>query len=257
MISVKNVLVGLAFALTGYLAARGLWWAGPEPVPHPLLVVATLCLYLSTTWLCLFWDPSKRGRSGASDAGGARDPERLPVLAQVLALACAFLVPTGIAIGVGPDARTEAYATWYLGGIGALMTVVMVRRRPWTAWTGIAALAVASMVWMGPVSALALGLVGSVVWVTCAQLLVLSMDRAARDTARLAQLQRAASAWQASQVVRQRERRVQVQEALAVAGPVLARTIASGGELDRGRPARGATGRGPPARRDPGAATAR
>ena len=76
-----------------------------------------------------------------------------------------------------------------------------------------------------------LGLVGSVVWVASAQLLLRSMDRAARDTARLAQLQRAASAWQASQVGRQRERRVQVQQALAVAGPVLARTVSSGGEL--------------------------
>ncbi len=65
-----------------------------------------------------------------------------------------------------------------------------------------------------------------------AQLLLLSMDRAARDTARLAQLQRAASAWQASQGGRQRERRVQIQQALAVAGPVLARTVSSGGELD-------------------------
>ena len=56
------------------------------------------------------------------------------------------------------------------------------------------------MVWMGPAAALALGLVGSVVWVALAELLLRSMDRAARDTARLAQLQRAASAWQASQV---------------------------------------------------------
>ena len=87
------------------------------------------------------------------------------------------------------------------------------------------------MVWMGPAAALALGLVGSIVWVAAAQLLLLSMDRAARDTARLAQLQRAASAWQASQSGRQRERRVQVQQALAVAGPVLARTVSSGGAL--------------------------
>ena len=85
---------------------------------------------------------------------------------------------------------------------------------------------------MGPAAALALGLVGSVVWVAVGRSSsLLSMDRAARDTARLAQLQRAASAWQASQVGRQRERRVQVQQALAVAGPVLARTVSSGGAL--------------------------
>lgn len=164
-------------------------------------------------------------------ADGIRGPLPLPVLAQVLALACALIVPSAIAIAVGPYSRDEPFATWYLGGIGALMTIVMVRRRPWTAWAGILALAVAAMVWIGPLQALALGLVGSIVWVTCAQLLVLSMDRAARDTSRLTRLQRAASAWQTSQVVRQRERRVQVQKALAVAGPILTRTVAQAGSL--------------------------
>lgn len=232
MISVKNVLVALSVAFTAYLAARGLWWT--SPVPYPLLVVGALGLYLGTTWLCIFWEPP---RPSAAPAGSqvnlptGRTQPRLPVLAQMLALTCAAVVPSAISFAVGPESRTAPFATWYLGGIGALMTIVMVRRRPWTAWTGIAALAVASMAWMGVASALALGLVGSIVWVTCAQLLVLSMDRAARDTGRLAQLQRAASAWQASQAMRQRERRVQVQEALAVAGPVLTRTVATGGAL--------------------------
>ncbi|MDY0908972.1 hypothetical protein [Microbacterium sp. CFBP9034] len=231
MISVKNVLIALGVALTAYLAARGLWW-GSVPVPQPLVVVATLGMYLATTWLCIFWEPAAPPTEGdAAAAPTARGPSKLPAVAQGLALACAIIVPSAIAFAVGPDSRTASFATWYLGGIGALMTIVMVRRRPWTAWIGTAILAIASMVWMGAAAALALGLVGSIVWVASAQLLVRSMDRAARDTARLAQLQRAASGWQASQAVRQRERRVQVQEALAVAGPVLTRTVATGGSL--------------------------
>jgi hypothetical protein len=229
MISVKNVLVLLAIAFTAYLAARGLWWT--DPVPQPLIVVAALALYLVTTWLCIFWEPAAADDREQIEGGGIRGPRPLPVPAQVLALVAAALVPSAIAIAVGPDSRTESFATWYLGGIGALMTIVMVRRRPWTAWVGIVMLTAASMAWMGPLNALSLGLVGSVVWVTCAQLLVRSIDRAARDTSRLTLLQRAASAWQTSQVVRQRERRVQVQKALAVAGPVLTRTVAQGGEL--------------------------
>ncbi|MBD8022267.1 hypothetical protein [Microbacterium gallinarum] len=232
MISVKNVLVALAVAFTAYLAARGLWWT--EPVPYPLIVVATLGMYLATTWLCIFWDPASisaaQEEEHIGDAHRARG--RLPVPAMILALAAAIIVPSAISFAVGPGAVTSGFATWYLGGIGALMTIVMVRRRPWTAWAGIVILAVGSMAWMGPANALALGLVGSIVWVTCAQLLVRSLDRAARDTSRLAQLQRAASAWQASQVGRQRERRVQVQQALAVAGPVLTRTVATGGRLN-------------------------
>ncbi|GAA2988692.1 hypothetical protein JOD63_001963 [Microbacterium terrae] len=252
MISVKNVLVALAVAFTAYLAARGLWWT--EPVVAPLVIVATLGLYLLTTLLCVVWEPRRaRGvddddaesdgvpaETAVTDAetaepGTATEPARaaapLPMAAQVLALVCAVLVPSAVAYAVGPDARTAPFATWYLGGIGALMTIVMVRRRPWTAWVGTALLAIASMVWIGPAAALALGLVGSIVWVGVAQLLVWSLDRAERDTARLAGLQRAASAWQASQLARRRERRVRVQQALTAAGPVLSRAIAQGGTL--------------------------
>ena len=228
MISVRHVLMGLAVAFTAYLAARGLWWTAP--VPYPLVIFGSFALYLTTTLLCIFWTRPGATRTTAPTSA-RRDPGRLPAWAAVLALAVAAIVPSAVAFAVGPESRTAPFATWYLGGIGALMTIVMVRRRPWTAWSGMALLTVASMAWMGPVSALSLGLVGSLVWVWAAQLLIRSMDRAARDTSRLAQLQRAASAWQAAQVVRQRERRVQVQRALAVAGPVLARTVATGGEL--------------------------
>lgn len=232
MTSVKNVLVALGVAFTAYMAARGLWWT--EDVLMPLVVVAALGFYLATTWLCIFWEPVRSAPTLSDEHATAtvqRSQPRLPVIAQILALACAAIVPSAISLSVGAESRTAPFATWYLGGIGALMTIVMVRRRPWTAWTGIVLLAIASMMWMGVAGALALGLVGSIVWVTCAQLLTFSLDRAARDTGRLAQLQRAASAWQASQAMRQRERRVQVQEALAVAGPVLTRTVATGGAL--------------------------
>jgi len=234
MISVRQIIVGLGLAFTAYLAARGLWWTAP--VPEPLVVIAALVLYLVTTWLCIFWErrrPTAPGADGA-DAGPMSTASRttLPSWAGVLTLASAFIVPSAIAVAVAPDDRTAPFATWYLGGIGALMTIVMVRRRPWIAWIGITALAVASMAWMGPLTALNLGLVGSIVWVAATQLMLLSIDRAASDTAQLAQLQRAASAWQASQSGRQRERRIQVQRALAVAGPVLTQTVASGGSLD-------------------------
>lgn len=235
MISVRTVLVSLAVAFTAYLAARGLWWT--KPVPMPIVVVLALGLYLVTTWLCVFWEP--RRSSPAPDRAedlaltiGSRGPTLLPVSAAILAIVTTVLVPIAIGLAVGEDNRTQPYATWYLGGIGALTTIVMVRRRTWVAWAGIVILGVESMLLMGWIDALSLGLVGSIVWVGVAQLLLWSMDRAARDTARLAQLQRAASAWQASQSGRQRERRVQVQRALAVAGPILARTVATTGSLD-------------------------
>ena len=133
MISVRNVLIWLALAFTAYLAARGLWWTAP--VPQPLVVITALGLYLVTTWLCLFWEPSPPPAATGEDLSAAapRGPSTLPALAAVLALACALLVPSAIAVGVGAESRTALFATWYLGGIGALMTIVMVRRRLWTA----------------------------------------------------------------------------------------------------------------------------
>ena len=233
MISVRRIIVGIGLAFTAYLALRGLWWTAP--VLQPLVIVASLSLYLATTWLCIFWEPrtalAPKQPEAAATALIGRSRTSLPRWAGVLALASAFIVPSAIAVAVGPENRTEPFATWYLGGIGALMTIVMVRRRPWVAWIGTAALAVASIGWMGLFPALSLGLVGSIVWVAATQLMLLSIDRAARDTAQLAQLQRAASAWQASQSGRQRERRIQVQRALAVAGPVLTQAVASGGSL--------------------------
>jgi hypothetical protein len=232
VIRVKNVLAVLAVAFTAYLAARGLWWT--EPVDHPFVIVAALALYLVVTWLCIFWQPAPAPSLEADGDDNPRRSPRLPVLAQVAALACAVIVPTAISWAVGPAARTDSFGTWYIGGIGALMVIVMVRGRPWAAWAGLALLAVGSSAWMGLVPALQLGLVGSVVWLVVAQLVMYSVTRAARDTSRLARLQRAASAWQTSQVVRQRERRVQVQKALAVAGPVLTRTVAQTGALTDG-----------------------
>ena len=93
-------------------------------------------------------------------------------------------------------------------------------------------LVVTASAYLGFVVALNLGLVGSIMWVVVAGLLVMFWDRAVRDTERLAEIQQAVSAWHATQRVRQRERRLRTQFALAVAGPVLSRVVAARGVLD-------------------------
>lgn len=227
MRSVRTVLMGLGLLFTAYMAGRGLWWT--DPVRSPALVIAALLLYLATTWLCILL-PATPAEQDAASGARVRAP-RMPLWAALLALLTALVVPTAIVLAVGPQSRA-GFATWYIGGIGALMTIVMVRRRPWFAWAGTAALAAGSAIWLGPLTALALGMVGSLMWVTVAHLVVFSLGKAEGDTSRLAGLQQAASAWQASQAGRQRERRVQIQRALAVAGPVLTRVVLTGGVLD-------------------------
>lgn len=224
--TVRAIVSALALAFTAYLAARGLWWTGP--VTHGWLIVVALVWYLLVTWTWIFWET--RGRSATAGAT-AQGRSRLPLWGGILALSVVVFVPNAVMLAVPEEARHQPYATWVIGATGALMTIVMVRRRTWTAWIGLVLSAVSVSIWMGPIPALSLGLVGSFVWVAAAQLLVFALDRAARDTDQLAELQQAASAWQAAQAGRQRERRVQVQRALQIAGPILGRTIETGGNL--------------------------
>ena len=110
--------------------------------------------------------------------------------------------------------------------------VCVVRRRFVVGWLVVLVLVVASSAYLGLFVALSLGLVGSIMWVAVAHLLVMFWDRAVRDTERLAGIQQAVSAWHATQQVRQKERRLRTQFALAVAGPVLSRAVASRGALN-------------------------
>jgi hypothetical protein len=214
-VSVRAALSALGVVFTAYLAVGGLVWT--ETPERPLLVGAAVGLYLVTTWLCIFWGPVSKP---------------LSMWLVVLALASAVLVPHATWLGAGADSVLRPYATWGLGGISALMAILVVRGRVWAAWIGVVAIVVTGSFWIGIVSTLSLGAVGAVVWVGIAQLVTGLMARAARDTAELTELQRSSSEWLASQTGRRRERRVTVQRAIALAGPVLTRVIETGAALD-------------------------
>lgn len=237
-VSFGRVLTALGVAFTGYLAVGGMWWTGP--VDSPVVLIHALAFYLVVTGLCIFW-PSRPARpvAGAAAPGavssvtaGLGRSASLPLWVALLGFVAAILIPNATWWAVAAEARTDAFATWTLGGIGALMAVLVVRRRGLVAWAGIVMLSLSSILWIGLPATLSLGAVGAVLWVGGAQLIVLLTDRAARETAELTQLQREASEWLATQEGRRRERRVRVQHALAVAGPVLSRTIAADGDLD-------------------------
>ncbi len=222
------LLVGIVF--TAYHAARTLFWTGP--VVHPVLIIITVCIVALVTLIGLFAE--SRNPVVPSDVAltaGGNGPGVLPMWAGVLAMVTAALTPTAVAIGVGREHVDAPYATGYIGGVGLLLTVVMIRRRVMCAWIGVGLLVIGSVAWLGPLGAFSFGLVGAIMWVSVAQIIMHSLDRASRDTMRLLELQRAAAAWQAAQSVRRRERRVRVQFALQVAGPLLTRMIGQGGAL--------------------------
>ncbi|MBA8816686.1 hypothetical protein FHX48_001759 [Microbacterium halimionae] len=221
MVSVRTILTVIGVAFTAYLAARGLWWTGD--VTSPALIIAAILLYAATTWLWIFWGARTERQSSVAPG--------VPIWAGVLALAVALAVPNALMVATPPSAHYEPYVTWAIGGIGALMTIIMVRGRWIFAWTGMVLMGGSYMVWLGALEALVYGLIGSIVWVAVAQLALIFLMRASRDAQKLAELQQAASAWQAAHAGRAQERRMHVRRALAEAGPILSRTIVTGAEL--------------------------
>lgn len=213
--SVRSVATALAVGFAVYFAARAVWWT-VQPTA-PLSMVAAIVLYLAVIVATVLIE----------DGGDLR----LPAWWGLVAVAAAVAIPMMVSASLHPVHRTAPFATWYIGALGLLAVVCIARRRPVAGWLVLAVLAGSSMFVLGPFVALELGLVGSFMWTVVAQLLVLFWDRAVRDTERLAEIQRAVSSWHATQLVRQRERRVRVQYALAAAGPVLTRTVAAHGVL--------------------------
>jgi len=213
--SVRSVATALGVGFAIYFAARAVWWT--EQPSQPLLLVAAILLYLVVVITAVLVE--------------APGETRMPVAWAIVAVVAGVIIPVMANASLAPFHRTAPFATWYIGGIGVLSVVCIVRRRPVMGWLVLLVLAISASVLIGPFVALQLGLVGSLTWTLVAQLLVLFWDRAVHDTEHLADIQRAVSAWHATQLVRQRERRVRVQYALAAAGPVLARTVATHGRL--------------------------
>lgn len=228
MRSVRRVLQAIALAFAAYFAVRGL--VLPEGGGSRAVALLAVAIYVALTLLVLFAVHPRTAPADA-DEDAPRAGRPLPWWAGLIALVGAALIPLLVTASTEETQRTASHATWYLGAVGAAMTIVCVRHRPISAWVGIGILTIESSAAIGLPAALSLGLVGSAVWVTLAQLLMIFTDRAYRDTARLAALQQATSAWQASQAVRRLERRRRVQYALAVAGPILSRVIETCGEL--------------------------
>ncbi|MFK3836600.1 hypothetical protein [Microbacterium sp. NPDC087868] len=213
--TVRSVATSLAVGFALYFAARAVWWI-VQPTA-PLLMVLAIALYLLVVNLAILGSP---------------ETVKLPLWTATLAVIVSVIIPIAVTFSLNEAGRTAPFATWYIGGVGLLSVILIVRRRFLTGWLILLLLVATSSVFLGFLeSLLNFGLVGSIMWVVVANLLVWFWDRAVRDTERLAEIQQAVSAWHATQLVRQRERRVRTQFALAVAGPVLSRAVATRGSL--------------------------
>lgn len=212
--TVRSVATSLAVGFALYFVARAIWWIEQPTVP--LLMVLAIAMYLVVVNVAILGDSASL---------------RMPLWTAVLAVVSTALIPALVTLSLDPADRTAPFATWYIGALGLLAVVCIVRRRSVVGWLTLGILIVSASAYLGVGVALSLGLVGSIMWVAVARLLVMFWDRAVRDTERLAEIQQAVSAWHATQRVRQRERRLRTQFALAVAGPVLSRVVAARGDL--------------------------
>jgi hypothetical protein len=213
--TVRSVATSLAVGFAMYFVARGIWWI--EQPTAPLLMVAAIGLYLVAVNAAILWRSAQ--------------VVRMPLWVALGALAAGAVIPALVTLSLNPLTLRSPFATWYIGALGLLGMVCIVRRRFVIGWLVIVVLVVSASAYLGFVDSLSRGVVGSVMWVAVAHLLVMFWDRAVRDTERLAGIQQAVSAWHATQQVRQRERRLRTQFAIAVAGPVLTRAVATRGEL--------------------------
>lgn len=213
--TVRSVATSLAVGFALYFVARAVWWI--EQPSAPLLMVAAIGGYFAVVNIAIL---------------GAPMSLRMPLWSAVLALLVSAIIPVLVTLSLEPADRTAPFATWYVGGLGVLGVVCVVRRRFLIGWAILAMLVGVASCCLGFAVALNLGLVGSIMWVVVARLLVMFWDRAVCDTERLAEIQQAVSAWHATQQVRQRERRLRTQFALDVAGPILSRVVAARGSLD-------------------------
>lgn len=209
----RFMLIGLALLWAGYnivlavvtLEAHSVLWTAIAAIACYVLGVA-LALLGTGRWL------------------------QLPLLA---ALGVAALGLGTVLFGVqGLDpAAPLGYATWFVGGYGVLMTIIMTRRQPWVAWSGIVVLVALLGVWSGPGGILSLGALGPVAWVLVAQLILLGLRSAERDARLLAEAEQEASNWQALQEAVVAERVVRLQQTERRARPLLERIVSSKGVL--------------------------
>jgi hypothetical protein len=183
-------------------------------VRHVGPVIACMLLYAAATAVALI----ARGQV-------------LPIWAGCFALTCAIVIPIVNAQQIPASALGPGYATWYVAAIGTLMVILVVRRRIWFAWVGIAVLIAHTILWDGPGAIGTLGVTGSVSWVAIATAFTYATNRAIRVTRDFVRAEQETADWQAAQDAHVYERQFRLQQTTRMALPMLERIISACGDL--------------------------
>lgn len=125
--TVRSVATTLAVGFALYFVARGIWWI--EQPTAPLLMVLAIAVYLVVVNIAILGSPAT---------------VRMPLWSALLALGASTIIPVLVTLSLDPDDRTAPFATWYIGALGLLGIVCVVRRRAWAGWAALAVLVVAA-----------------------------------------------------------------------------------------------------------------
>lgn len=210
----RYLIVGVAAVFSGYLMVLAISTLDIPRQQFPIF--AAMGLYLVATTVSLVpWGP-------------ARMPVWMASFNFAVCVAITLLVSNEIDLqrpgGTG-------YATWYVAGVGVLMTITSTRRRHAFAWIGIAFLVVQTAVWAGPAGILNLGVIGSISWVAVSHILSRALAKATKDAQRFTIAEREATDWQAAQDAHVHERQFRLGQTSAMALSMLRQIQDCGGDL--------------------------
>jgi hypothetical protein len=208
------IIVGIAGLFCAYVLVLGVYALDRVRSPYPVIVAMVLFgVAVALTLLPI---------------GPNRMPIWLAAFSMSTLIAVTLLVSSQVDLG---DVRGTGYATWYIAGDGALMTIVCTRLRPGWAWGGIAFLAAHTALWAGPLGLVTFGVIGSASWVTVAHVISSALTRAARETRRFALAERETADWQAAQEAHVMERQFRLDRTGRMALQMLETIERSGGDL--------------------------
>jgi hypothetical protein len=208
----RFLFLGLGALFSAYHLFLGLSSLSIPVNPGP--PIAAMILYAIATVISL-WPTS---------------PTKMPLWLAAFDLAVCVAIPILVTSQLDPT-RDNGYATWYVAAVGTLMTIVAVRRQQFSAWIGVAYLAVQTVVWAGVPALAGVGVIGSVVWVGVAVVISGSLAKAGRDALQFARAEREATEWQAAQEAHVMERQMRLRQTYRVAAPMLAEIVRRGGDL--------------------------
>ncbi|WP_375399758.1 hypothetical protein [uncultured Amnibacterium sp.] len=208
----RPILVAVLIGFSAYNLVLGAFTVPGNP--HPDRVIVALAMFAAITVVSV-----AVGYSGAQ-------PLWVAALTVGVSVAIVLLVSSTL------DPRADlGLRTWYVGAIGALMTVSAVRRHTTLAGFGIALLIAHTVLWAGPAAVLRFGVLGDVIWVVAAYVFSYTLARANNDVLQFARAEREAVEWQAAQDAHHFERQVRLTQTSRLALPMLQRIAESGGEL--------------------------